>query len=154
MTTDVRQPDLSVYYDAKQLNAENIETSETKLTQTQVTIISLYTSPDITQQIGYRTLNSTAYIESKIEIVRDVNNILVLPFGTLSFQRTAKSRELLKLNAFFIPVTPISTTEIINNAIVTYTIVSGNGDFLGSKGYVTITSDDTSIRRIDVWLDK
>ena len=132
MTDSVRQPDLSVYYDVTTVDSE---TSETKLTNSKVQIVSLYTSRDLTHQIGTFVLDRIRYDQSGVEIVSVADGIATLPFGTLCTQRS------------YVKV-------IAPNQTVVYTILSGDQDFLGSKGYITVTTDDSPIRRMDFWFDK
>ena len=132
MTDSVRQPDLSVYYDRA---TSELEISKTKLTNTLVLTASLYTSRDLTNQIGNVVFDGAGYNQSDVEIVGLVDAIVKLPFGTLCAQRS-----------YFKDFAP--------NQTIVSTITSGNGDFIGSKGYITVTVDNTSIRRLDIWLDK
>ena len=139
MTDSVRQPDLYAYYD---IYSSKVEYSRTEQTESKVQNIVLYTSPKLTQSIGSIVFDIKAFISNPPIASRVLNIIVAFPFGTLSGQRTNQ----LKIVDVKPPLGP--------DSFVIYTILSGNNDFIGSKGYITITSNETSIRRLDIWLDK
>ena len=151
MATAVRQPDLSAYFDR---SVSKTEISKTASTYTESDIFSLYTSPDLTHQIGNYILDIKAYIQSNVEVAREINTIVSLPFGTLSAQRTDRFRSTLTPISEVGPNIPSPNSFALSNEILIYTILSGNEDFIGSNGYVTITTNNTSIRRLDIWLNK
>jgi hypothetical protein len=86
--------------------------------------------------------------------MRESNMIVALPFGTLTALYTNQSREFIVNTSVFFTDSSVTLPEFASKTTIVYTILSGNGHFIGSKGYVTVTTDDTSIRRVDFWLDK
>lgn len=149
MTTAVRQPDLSVYYALSIPPISGVSSIQNGYIVENSTrpIFSKY---DLTQNIGYVTFVSNINTKTALE-----NMTLVLPFGSLSAQSSGDPPATLKPLENSIEVGNMHIySEQQNNINTIYTILSGNGDFIGSKGYVTITTDDTLTRRVDFWLDK
>ena len=148
MTESVRQPDLSVYYSLL------IITSGVRSTQNEYIVETstrpLFINREVTQDIGYVTFVSNMNPQTSLDTIT-----IVLPFGSLCAQNTSDSRAMLVPSDKSIKVgdIQISSQQEYNTTFI-YTILSGNGDFIGSKGYVTITTDDTLTRRVDFWLDK
>ena len=139
MTDAVRQPDLSIYADFAGLPRETIHT---ELTTQYLVNGFVYSNPELTTQIGAISSSATRFNLTGIVVI---DHIMELPFGTILYQLTDKASNIFNPDSFYFKL----------NSLNVFTIMSGNGHFIGSKGYVTyIVGDNPALRRIDFWFDK
>ena len=147
MTDSVRQPDLTVYFTP----LDNTYLNITTLNGTELIDVTrpVYIDYELKSSIGAINLVTRS---NTLTLLKTFT--IVLPFGSLVIQQSGNPNAYLpKVQSTKLNGQQFSAQQLSNSSTI-FTIISGNGDFLGSKGYVTITTDDTLTRRVDFWLDK
>lgn len=158
-----REPDLVCYYNVKGALIQKTNTIKSKndILDSKVTIRKVFAVDDpnilkpvedtITSpyNIGWLTNNVSFYVNDKKEVVgRLATKNLSLPFGSIVFEDSRV--DLVNVNLDL----EEGGSQLKPNSVVVSRITSGNKDFVNSTGFVVITTDETDIRKVEVFFDK
>ena len=149
-----REPDLVCYYNFKSLVRQStINAFSVKLfSVNDTTILKPPTDTLIgPYDIWWMTGNVNYYVNDKKEVVgRLATNILSFSFGSIVFEDS----RLDLVNVYLDNNLDEDYSRFKPNSKVISRITSGNKDFVNSTGFVVVTTDETDIRKVEVFFDK
>ena len=143
-STQQQKPDLTFYQKTK--DKKFIYYDSTPFLETQKWTLDIFADKSLTQKIGNIYNNKEFVSEPTGNVVYSSGNRnYFFPFGTLvTLEGKIINNLQIKDNDTKLPKLQPNSSNIRN-------IVSGSGDLLGASGYMVTTSDDTDVRKVEVY---